>query len=659
MQRDLVGIFVLAIVLAGAPAGLAMGSLMPYPPPAPAAPAAPAAPPLPDAPPPADAVPILDQTDLFSDRAIRTWSLELPEARWAELQRKALDEAYVPARLVVEGVSVGVVGVRFKGGVGTLTSCFRDGERICPRLSLKIGFDEFEPGRRFFGLERLNFHAMRNDSSMMRERLAYWIFEQSGVHAPRTAWARIVVNGESQGIFAVVEQVDGRFTDRRFHGDDGLLYKHAWPTATDAGYYEARLRTNRGEPHDHEGVLRFARELAGSGPGERRALLERWMDVDYALRFMAVDRLLGNWDGVTAWYCDGDDCANGNYYWYQAAADQRLWLIPWDMDGSLALFDPAFRVADWMDPAPRCDERPARLFERDLRAPGCDPLMAALAETARGRIGALVRQVLAGPLAPGIVEERIGRWRELLAAELGRELPGPELARWQGEVDRLLGLLDPLRRRGETLAAERPPSPLLLSLDRVNDFEDAEATAIWESVRWTGNPRSTVSAGLGAVDPLRGRADLRLAFELRNDSFEPASRWMQWASLELPFAEPVADLSDRSALRVKLRSDAPREVRIDLESPLYEGAPGAVRYGWTVRVAEHAREVLLPMAELRVPEWADPLPRSAQEVMTRTTGLSLNPQARGRRASGYFGPGESDRGFLEVDDIEFLRGPAS
>src|SRR5262245_2703718 len=68
-------------------------------------------------PPPRPALPA-DQTELFSD-TVRTWSLEIPEARWRKLLESPGDKRWAAARLAVDGIPVGVVGVRFKGAAGT------------------------------------------------------------------------------------------------------------------------------------------------------------------------------------------------------------------------------------------------------------------------------------------------------------------------------------------------------------------------------------------------------------------------------------------------------------------------------------------------------------------------------------------------------------
>jgi spore coat protein CotH len=324
--------------------------------------------------------PIASQDDVFSDRAIHRYALAMPPPRWQKALDHATAETWTAAQLSIDGARFGVVGVRFKGSMGTLGSCFEQGQRVCAKLPMKIRFDLFDESRRLFGLERLNFHAMGHDQSLMRERLAYGVFAAAGIPTPRTSWARLSVNGQDLGLFALVEEVDGRFSDRHFPADDGLLYKEAWPVSQDPDYYEARLRTNRGKPHRHDQVIAFARELAdATSDPERVAVLERWTDVDALLRFMAADRLVGNWDGVTAWFCKDGPCTNHNYYWYAEKHRRRLWLLPWDLDDAFRLYDPLAAAHDWLAPAADCSARPLAWGDTPTRDPACDPLLRALA----------------------------------------------------------------------------------------------------------------------------------------------------------------------------------------------------------------------------------------------------------------------------------------
>jgi spore coat protein CotH len=107
----------------------------------------------------------------------------------------------------VGDTSLSGVATRFKGSLGTLAGCFRDdGSQYCSKLSMKLKFDEYVRDQRFFGLKRLNFNSMILDSSSLRERLAYRLFREMGVAAPRAVHARLRINGELIGLFSLVEE---------------------------------------------------------------------------------------------------------------------------------------------------------------------------------------------------------------------------------------------------------------------------------------------------------------------------------------------------------------------------------------------------------------------------------------------------------------------
>ena len=173
-------------------------------------------------------------TDLFNYHHVPMFDVYLPPGAWENLKINARDEEYTEAFACFEGSDIGRVGIRFKGSYGSLYNCFdENGKNICRKLSMKIKFDEYDPNNRFFGLSRLNFHGNRYDDTYLRERLAYDLFHEMGIAAPRTAWAMLRVNNEFQGLFGMVEQVDGCFiADRWPDNPDGNLYKEAWPVST-------------------------------------------------------------------------------------------------------------------------------------------------------------------------------------------------------------------------------------------------------------------------------------------------------------------------------------------------------------------------------------------------------------------------------------------
>ena len=71
---------------------------------------------------------------------------------------------------------------------------------------------------------------------MMKEALSMALFARMGLAAPRVSHARVYVNGDYLGLFAVIEPIDKRFLRRTLGEDSGYLYEFEW-----AGEYRLRV----------------------------------------------------------------------------------------------------------------------------------------------------------------------------------------------------------------------------------------------------------------------------------------------------------------------------------------------------------------------------------------------------------------------------------
>jgi spore coat protein CotH len=354
---------------------------------------------------------------------------------WQQLQDEALEERYVEAELDVEGQHLSRVGVRFKGSLGTLYSCFSpdgtryasDGSLICPKLSMKIKLNEYLPEQHLSGLKRLNFNSMAKDRSQLRERLAYRVFRDMGLPTPRAVHARLSVNGEDQGLFTLVEDVDGRFTDDRFtRGGDGNLYKEQWPTTVDAAVLDEHLETGP-EIVDHSALLRFKADLAGAEPAALPEVVARYMDVDKLLAHLAVARAIHDWDGVMTFLCEeGGPCTNHNFFLYQHEDEARFSLIPWDVDRVFELEPPLAAMPDVFGPVPDCSVRYPDA-EGELIAPGCELLLRGAVGAGPDRVAAQLERLLAGPFAPGLIEGWLDSWQTQIEPEVSTDARGPGL----------------------------------------------------------------------------------------------------------------------------------------------------------------------------------------------------------------------------------------
>jgi hypothetical protein len=241
-----------------------------------------------------------------------------------------------------------------------------------PKRSWRITLDATGPGNRLAGMVRINLKAMYNDPSQMRESLAWRLFGEANVPAPRHTYAKLAFDTTYRGLFSVIEHVDKKFLRDHFGENHlGNLYKtgcrdlgcagleyRTGPDGDDTGrqYFipgsaerTYRLKTNKNDPeaNTYDDLACFIRTINGIGlPGgdERfdtdafRESVDGIMNVNAFLRWAAVNMLLGSWDNYYA--------TRSNYYLYNsgrrgAAKDfvssPYFHFIPWDYDNCLGI----------------------------------------------------------------------------------------------------------------------------------------------------------------------------------------------------------------------------------------------------------------------------------------------------------------------------------
>ena len=355
------------------------------------------------------------EVGLFEEGKVPLFELSVKEKDWRWLNENALKELYVPAKLAIDGVEIGKVGVRYKGS-STLRNCFAgDGPR-CPRASLKIKFDEYLGLTRVDGMERINLE-WSQDLSLLRERLAHRIFREAGVEAARVAHARLSVNGGSAGVYVMAEAVDGPFAASRWSSAD-VIWKEAWPRESYSGWGK---RLVHGDAGAETGMTEFAKALREAAETGDRELFERYVDPVQTLNYLAVDVAVGNFDGFRTFYCPLkdttvlDDCFPHNFYWRQTWPENRFTLVPWDLDGVFAVPDWASKIPEWNDTTVSCDERLPIKGHRVWFA-GCDPFFRVLRDLYPDEWKQALRALARGPMMAYYAERWLKEWRAEIAS---------------------------------------------------------------------------------------------------------------------------------------------------------------------------------------------------------------------------------------------------
>jgi hypothetical protein len=212
------------------------------------------------------------------------------------------------------------------------------------KLGLQVDIDRYTPGRTFLGLRALVLDNLRQDPAMMREPLAMAIFARLGQIAPREAFCRLFINGEYEGLYAVVEDIDPSFLLRTVGRDDGYLFEYRRPgpyygeyLGDDlAGYapiFEPRTQAGRTLEELYEPVRALFEAVNAPEEAAGRGDLEALIDLEQYVAVLAVEAFLGDEDGLL-----GIDGMN-NFYLYRDAGSLQHRLIVWDRDRAFTLLD--------------------------------------------------------------------------------------------------------------------------------------------------------------------------------------------------------------------------------------------------------------------------------------------------------------------------------
>jgi hypothetical protein len=426
----------------------------------------------------------------FQDR-LYDYQLAVEPAQLARLNaepaRYDAEHLFIPARLTVDGQSLGTVGLRYKGEWGTFRTCLPnpDGSgpaepyhpmaaNACPpvpKFPYKVIFDAYDPAKRFHGLARINLHNLIRDPSKVHERLAYQLFRDLGIATARSTFARVTVNGVSKGLYAATEEIgDRRFVVDHWPGDaGGNLYKQGWPRFVDPGYWQKALTSRKKATSvDHGKVIAFAREVqAAKDDAQRAEVLARWSDPHWLARYMAVDTAVRNVDGVTKAACKPNalnDCFPNNYFWYQTSAGKFL-LLPWDLDYTFRVSVRQNQMPPWDLPVPSpglgsCDDRIK--IDGSLHQPApCDPLLRGI-NARRPLYIQAVKTLLAHPdFAVATMFAQVDHWvamiKDVVAAD--QAIPKSGYKEWTAQVALLKKDIPLLRARMEAVADGQPYRP--------------------------------------------------------------------------------------------------------------------------------------------------------------------------------------------------------
>ncbi|MBY0013309.1 CotH kinase family protein [Paenibacillus typhae] len=263
---------------------------------------------------------------LFTPDKVINVKVTIDDEDWESILANPLEKEYKSVTVDVDGTVLENVGFSTKGNL-TLKSVA--GMTDSDRYSFRLKFDKYDKTQTLMGLDKMVLNNSYSDPSFLREYLHYEALRAIGEDVPLTVFTNLYINGELYGFYIGVESVDDSYLERNFgeDADSGVLYdteEKSYLKYEEGSDYET-LTYDTGTEDDKASLKNFISVLNAMPDGEKGDI-ESVLDVDSALKYIAANAVLGNYDSY-----NGD---KGHNYLLYGDANGKYTVIPWDMNMS-------------------------------------------------------------------------------------------------------------------------------------------------------------------------------------------------------------------------------------------------------------------------------------------------------------------------------------
>lgn len=275
---------------------------------------------------------MMEADALFTNATVLRISIDIPRAGLNVLRRAGWggDGQKRPVAKVTvteNGVTYTNVALHLKGAAGS----FRP---VDDKPAMTLNFDTFAPGQSFHGLNKMSLNNSVQDPTFLCEKIARELFLAAGVPVPRAAHALVTLNGRDLGLYVLLEGANKQFLKRHFANASGNLY--------DGGFCQDLrpvMPVNSGDnPQNHSGLRALIAAVREQRPTFER--LDKVLDTERFLSMVALEMLLGHWDGYTL--------NRNNWRVFHDLQANRMVFVPHGLDqlfGGGRHFDPASPIA--------------------------------------------------------------------------------------------------------------------------------------------------------------------------------------------------------------------------------------------------------------------------------------------------------------------------
>jgi spore coat protein CotH len=278
--------------------------------------------------------------ELFDDSLVRDVRITINSNDWAALKENFRENIYYPCSIQVLGVTYHNVGIRSRGL----------GSRSDTKPGLRVDADRYAVDQTIAGLKSFVLDNLVQDPSMLKERLTMAFFRRMGLPAPREAHARLYINNQFSGLYAVVESIDKGFVGRTFgednHGgteNDGYLFEYDYTKEYKFEYLGSNLDEYKiFDPKTHESQaaaqiwqpIEDMVQTMNQAPDSTFASdMAKYLDLGLFSKHIALEAFIGEDDGILGY------AGLNNFYFYRFEDTTRSQFLVWDKDNTFAAAD--------------------------------------------------------------------------------------------------------------------------------------------------------------------------------------------------------------------------------------------------------------------------------------------------------------------------------
>lgn len=259
---------------------------------------------------------------LFNDQILHEIRFEnIDTSSFFSFAKKGI---YYQSKVIIDGTTIDSVGVTTKGNISW--------SHINNKKPLKVKLNKFVSAKKYDDVKEFLLHNSYEDPSLLREKLTYDICKQLGLHALRTAFAKVYINNVYWGVYTLIEGKDDLYK-RVFNNRDAEVFE-----TLDLGspcvfnQTSPYWQVDNGTPAATWPRLKKMVDVLNNTPSSQYLdTVPKYFNMSDFLKYQALNVYLLNFDSYLQF--------NGNQLYLYDTLSKVFQIIPWDFNASFGLWN--------------------------------------------------------------------------------------------------------------------------------------------------------------------------------------------------------------------------------------------------------------------------------------------------------------------------------